>query len=204
MCIRDRLYDQHDNIWANTVGNGLYKISGVSQISSESDQLNFQHYTNTGVNENSLNSDVVTDIHLDREGALWIGSDFGINSYDYKSNSFSTIRINNQIFDKKIMALETDKNGLLWIATIGDGIYVYNKKNNQILNYRAADGLASNACLFTSSAVDKDKLFFGTDAGVQIINTANYSYPKVTVKPDLTKLNVLLSLIHISEPTRPY
>ncbi|MDT0557085.1 two-component regulator propeller domain-containing protein [Ichthyenterobacterium sp. W332] len=183
--------DRDDNLWAITVGDGLYRIPNVSNIDDAKDVFNYKHYAHNNTTKNSINSDVVMEIHLNQKGEIWIGSDFGINVYNREKDNFLPLIVNGSFFDKKVMAIETDANNLMWISTITDGIYIYDKANNRLLNLREEDGLISNACLYSSSTRDNNILYFGTDKGVQIIDASRFSYPEVLSFPKFTSLQIM-------------
>lgn len=58
-----------------------------------------------------------------------------------------------------IRAIDIDNN-LVWFATEGDGVLVYNKKNDKWKSYTTKDGLPSND--ITALAIDKDYIWIGT------------------------------------------
>lgn len=188
--IMELIIDQQDNLWVITVGEGVYKIPNISKIDKNKKHINFKKYVHIKDNLNSLNSDVVIDIHKSQNGMISIGSDFGLNFYDKEKDLFYPLEINGDFFDKKVMAIETDENNLWWISTINNGIYVYNNENKTLFNLKEEDGLISNACLYTSSAIYKDELYFGTDEGVQVINTSKFTYPNITKAPSISKITI--------------
>ncbi|WCO01742.1 two-component regulator propeller domain-containing protein [Psychroserpens ponticola] len=184
------LIDNDDNLWAITVGDGVFRIPNISEVNASTDTLIYKHYVHDDDDENTINTNVVMEIHLSPKGNIWIGSDFGINTYNKEKDNFDPLIVNGTFFDKKIMAIETDVNNLMWVSTITDGIYVYNQRNNRLFNLREEDGLVSNACLYTSSTNDKNTLYFGTDNGVQIIDASRFSYPEVKTAPKFTALTI--------------
>lgn len=183
--------DRHGNLWIVTVGNGIYKVPQIANISSNKVAFNYKHYHHIPGDTSSLNTNTATDLHEDSEGNIWIGSDFGINRYLPEKDAFEIMKIKNEVFDKKVMAIETDANNLLWISTISNGIYVYNKAEESLINLRKTDGLLSNACLYTSSMYNGNELYFGTDKGIQIINPDLIITPKINKAPLITNLSVL-------------
>ena len=182
--------DKNDNLWVITLGNGLYKISNISDVDASSSVFEYNYYVHNANIKNSINSNVVTEIHVNQKGDIWIGSDFGINIYNKEEDNFYPLIVNGTFFDKKVMAIETDDNGLTWISTIADGIYIYNPSNKKLFNLREEDGLISNACLYTSSTSDGNTLYFGTDEGVQVIDASRFSYPQVNTTPKFTSLHI--------------
>ena len=184
------LVDNNDNLWAITIGDGVYRIPNISDVNINENRFSYKHYIHNTGDKNSINSDVVMEIHLSPKGEVWIGLDYGINRYNKETDYFEPLIIHGNFFDKKIMAIETDANDLMWISTINDGIYVYDSLNSRLFNLREEDGLISNACLFTSSLKDENTLYFGTDKGIQIIDASLFSYPEVITTPKFTILSI--------------
>tara|TARA_R110002049_G_scaffold275213_1_gene453243 strand:- start:32179 stop:36024 length:3846 start_codon:yes stop_codon:yes gene_type:complete len=184
------ILDKQDHLWANTVGEGLYKIPNLSEVDKNQNHINYKKYVYHKTDSTSINSNVIMDIHESKNGSIWVGSEFGVNIYNEEKDNFYPLKINGKIFDKKIMAIETDSHNLTWITTINNGIYIYNKEDETLFNLNEEDGLISNICLYTSSAIYKNEFYFGTDNGVQIINTSKFTYPSVTIKPSFSEMDV--------------
>lgn len=184
------IIDKHDNLWAITLGEGVFKIPNISGVEKNKKQINYKKYTHNKTDLNSINSDIVTDIHMNHKGTIWVGTEFGLNRYNEDKDNFQPLRVNGKIFDKKIMAIQTDKANRLWISTIKNGLYVYNEEKETLFNIKEEDGLISNACLYTSSAMYRDTIYFGTDEGVQIINAPQFMYPTVNRAPHFSKITV--------------
>lgn len=182
--------DKNDNLWVITAGNGVYKTPDIAEVSSNKMKFKYKQYLHKTGDKSSLNSNVLYELHEDKMGNIWLGSDYGINKYNRKTNAFEGLEIDGELFDKKTMAIETDNNGFLWISTIRNGIYVYNPNKKELLNFNQNDGLISDACLFTSSAFFNNKLYFGTDQGVQIINPDYFTLPTIDKGPIITDLKV--------------
>ncbi|MDN3493446.1 response regulator [Winogradskyella bathintestinalis] len=183
--------DKSDNLWVLTVGNGLFIVPNISEISTGKSDFKYRQYTHKKGNVNTLNSNVLYEIHEDNTGDIWIGSDFGINKYILASDNFEALKIENTYFDKKVMAIQTDDDKSLWISTLSSGIIVYNTKNKKLINLRESDGLISDACLFTSSAFNGKELYFGTEQGIQIINPKNIINPTINKAPVITQIKIL-------------
>lgn len=182
--------DKDDDLWVITAGNGVYKIPHITDVSSGKTKLKYKQYLHKTSDKSSLNSNVLYELHEDKMGNIWLGSDYGINKYNKEADVFEGLEIDGELFDKKTMAIETDNNGFLWISTIRSGIYVYNPSKNELVNFNQNDGLISDACLFTSSAFFNNKLYFGTDQGVQIINPNYFTLPAIDKGPIITDLKI--------------
>ena len=79
--IRDILEDRDGNIWIASVGAGVFKATGSK------DKLQFKQYTT----KNGLPNDLTCSLQLDKNGNLWIGTEYGISLYNKKSEQFTNI-----------------------------------------------------------------------------------------------------------------
>lgn len=84
--------------------------------------------TDQGLSSNSVNS-----ILRDKQGYLWVGTNFGLNRYDgyntqiYKQNINTTASLNNNY----ITFLKQDASGVLWIQT-KSGLNTYDYQKEQV------------------------------------------------------------------------
>lgn len=117
---------ENDKLWVGTFSAGLYVLDTKTlKIIS--------HKTSTG--NTSLNSNDIYSIYRDYSGTMWIGTTLGLNIYDEKSDIFKPVEkqtINSQVND----ILEDNKN-ILWFATLGDGLFSYDKLRNKWTNYKS-------------------------------------------------------------------
>ena len=99
-------------------------------------------------NINSISSNDVKVMDYDFNGAVWIGTDYGLNRLDtatgkierYFSEDSSPIITNN-----RIRSLRTFKNGHTWIGTLGGGISVIDGKTREsVRNYTVENGGIGN------------------------------------------------------------
>ncbi len=182
--------DRNDNLWITTVGNGVYKAPFISMVSSKTKEFTYDHYVHVKGDETTLNSNVLYEILEEDDGTLLFGSNFGVNIYDQNADAFTALKKEAKLFDLNVMSLKKDKNDLLWISTINDGIFVYDKVKNKYFSLNQNDGLISNACLFNSSFLFQNELFFGTEDHVQIIDPHKLIYPTNDKEPLILNLNV--------------
>ena len=186
-----KLYiDKKENLWVNTVGNGIYKVPMVSKISAGIENFAYKHFKHIKGDSLSINSNVLYDILEEKDGTLWFGSNYGINKYVEKTETFEALKMDGKPFDYNVMSIKVDKNNLLWISTIRNGLFVHDKTKNQYFNLNQSDGLISNACLFNSSFVHDGMLYFGTEDNMQVINPEKLIYPSVDKAPLILDLNV--------------
>lgn len=75
-----------------------------------------------------------------------------------------------QGLNKRIDDMVADRNGCLWIATRGDGIFVLD--HGKIHHFVTDDGLASNTCR-TINSDSKGNIWVGTNKGISVLANFN-------------------------------
>ncbi|HXB40718.1 MAG TPA: two-component regulator propeller domain-containing protein [Bacteroidia bacterium] len=84
----------------------------------------------------------VQQIFVDKQKRTWFSS-HGAVPYYLKNDEFTYLK-NIPAFN--INSVTQDNDGLIWIATEGDGVYSYN--GGEFKNYKVDEGLLSNFCYF--------------------------------------------------------
>ena len=103
--------DNYGFIWFGT-NAGLYRYDGYSLKS-------YQHDPN---DPNSLSDDTIRVLYKDRDGILWIGSNFGgLDRLDPTQDTFTHYRHdaadNRSLSDNSVGCIYQDRNGVLWVGT---------------------------------------------------------------------------------------
>ena len=176
--INDLLFDDTTNfLWVATK-NGVIKINLTETLSSDDQNLTFEHYVTQKENEESIDNNDVTDVIKDKDGGIWaITEGDYLNLYNVNSKLFLRVQINildayklnhkpkevlidndgdfwigNNLsklifWDRTknefkqipsigdhipIFHMYQDKRGIIWIATDGDGIYLFDKNKGLI------------------------------------------------------------------------
>lgn len=121
---------------------------------------------------NSLSGNVVREIHQDRLGYLWIGTDdAGLNRFDPRTNKFIQFKpdsYNSRIAYSNIHGLLADSDRL-WIGTFEHGINIMDIRTHKIIKrYLAGSGpndLKSNF-IYCISKLKNGTIILGTTNGV--------------------------------------
>ena len=104
------LQQDGDYLWVGTYAGGVYRLSGNGAI---------RHYTtDDGLRDNSSYV-----IYRDRQ-QLWVATMTGLCRYDGASDRFELVKELAGV----AVSMTTDRQGRLWIATQGGGLYRYDGK----------------------------------------------------------------------------
>lgn len=110
-----------DEIWVGTQ-SGLFIINEESQ--------SVYHIKEDPLNSHSISDNFVEKIYQDKEGGVWIGTNFGgVNYLPNRNNKFEKyfpVSEKGSINSKRIRELKEDKDGNIWIGTEDAGISLFN------------------------------------------------------------------------------
>ncbi len=142
-------------MWFGT-SDGLNKYNGY-----EFDIYRFDPTDSTSISDNKIYS-----LYQDSDSVLWIGTRFGLNYYDRIRDKF--VRFYKRPGENQgglsgnfIRCINEDKDGNIWIGTIGAGLNKYVKDENKFYHFETP-GVENNV---TSIVNDPDgNLWIGTDA----------------------------------------
>lgn len=141
-----------DKIWS-----GLFK-NGLDIFDMHTHELT--HYTPAQLNLNEEGS--IYALCKDHAGRMWAGTGDGIYLKG-KEMKFSRVKAFSNLF---IQDIQEDRRHVLWIATMGNGVYEYNPATEKIINYLPgpANSISSNSV--SSITLDHaGNLWFSTDRG---------------------------------------
>lgn len=153
------LYNPSKNIFIPIdLSNGNGDIHNVHALCPKGDYVIAGTYSQ-GINIVNINTLKVTNIPniqdkdgnvidnssyamlYDRDSCLWVGTFVGICIYDENTNAFKLEKNTGSNVSKIIQT----KDGTIWFATEGSGIYSYNKKKNKWTHYSLTDSPAVDA-----------------------------------------------------------
>lgn len=113
----------------------------------------------------SLMYDQVTAIFYDSQQRLWVGYEDGSIFFMNKYRRLQRWQPEEGHPATAIKGIAEDRNGVLWFATYGEGIYyLYNER---LYNIDTEDGLASND-IYVLSPDKQGRMWLGTDNGISI------------------------------------
>ncbi|MFM9947137.1 MAG: two-component regulator propeller domain-containing protein [Saprospiraceae bacterium] len=112
-----------------------------------------------------VNNQQVTAIFFDSKRRLWVGYEDGSIFYLNNYRRLQRWQPEEGHPASPIKGIAEDRNGVLWIATYGEGIYYHD--NNRLYNIDTEDGLASND-IYVLSPDKQGRMWVGTDNGISI------------------------------------
>lgn len=162
--------DSRNALWVAT-SRGLYVVSA--------DRKSTKHYfSEIGLSDRYGRGEVVSLLE-DKEGLIWIGTEEGLATFDYKTEAFTiqTNKVPNYKFGTFITHILQDKDGNIWLTTKGQGIYRLDRKTFSFTHQITKNnGLAHNN---TYAILQDDEGYFwiSTDNG---INKYDFKENKLT------------------------
>jgi signal transduction histidine kinase/CheY-like chemotaxis protein/ligand-binding sensor domain-containing protein len=137
-------------------------ITVSSWLSAQNQQLHFDRLgTANGLSE--LNPSCILQ---DSRGFIWIGTADGLNRYDgYKFKIYrNDVKDAATISNNYIQDLAEDKNGDIWVATVGGGLNKYDRKANRFYRYihdeKNSSSISSN--FLSKIVIDKNGNIWAT------------------------------------------
>ncbi len=83
-------------------------------------------------------------IFKDSDGFVWFGTRNGLCRYDgYDMTVFHSSNDNLSLSGDRILSINEDKKGVIWIGTYGNGLNKYDKKTEKFTNYNGISALSS-------------------------------------------------------------
>ncbi|TLP80254.1 sensor histidine kinase [Maribacter sp. ACAM166] len=172
-------------IWVGASGQGLTRIDPVTNKAT--------YYDYDPENENSISSNVISDILEDSKGILWLTTTEGINRLDPDSGKITVFTEADGLATNLTEAILEGDNGEMWIASQnGISQMVTNETLGKVtfINYNSSDGIGGDIFIPLGAARSSDGTFyFGGNHGLTTFNsiTAN------NISPTLLISNVLIS-----------
>lgn len=176
------IHDSRGIIWISTYGNGLFAYN-VNE-----DKL--EHFVSNAKNISPITSDFLLYMMEDRNGGIWVSSEFSGLSYINISNEGIT-RIypeSSDLFDRSntIRMLTRTENGEIWVGTRRGGLYKYDLQ----LNSKTKEFMESN--VYAIAEDEKGVLWIGTRGrGLKIGNTW---YKRVPSDPSTISFDHIFSI----------
>ncbi len=176
-----------DQLWVGTFSKGLYKIN-LRTKGMRSYRSSFA--------KKSLCDDNIYSIYKDKSGTIWIGSMTGLQYYNATSDCF--VRVKELEIKQQVNDILEDYKGILWFATIGNGVFSLDKHSGKWMHYAApVKNNDLNGREVTCLLQDQQKrLWIGTEgAGVCLFDRKNNIFMNVFTTENGLPNDVIYKLI---------
>lgn len=164
------MQDKKGFIWLGTK-DGLNKFDGVS----------FKTYRHLEENEKSLGNNFIKAI-VEAEQRLYIGTDDGVYIMNLTDETFERLETGLNVVDKIITTVTSmilDKNGLLWITTMRQGVYVYNPTKPELKRIRSFEFDLTKTNVWVVHEDKSGSIWIGTRVGLFQYNANNNVFDAV-------------------------
>lgn len=127
--------DPDGTMWIGTYGGGLNRFDPRRGTA--------ERFLHDPKNANSLSDDQVLSIHRGADGAVWVGTQGGLNRFDPARRSWKQWREGDGLANEVVYGIIGDQRGDLWLSS-NKGITRLRPQTGEIRNYDMNDGLQSS------------------------------------------------------------
>ena len=175
--------------YENHIYVGLFK-QGMNDISIPGEHLKYISDKELNIEEGSVYSFL-----KDSKGRTWIGPGWGLYVSQPKERKFRRVEEvgYNWVFD-----IMESKDGIIWLATMGNGVWKCDPKTNSYKNYSYKEGVDNSLSSNSVSSIMQDSkgnIWFSTDrGGICRYNEAQDDFTTFSIEdglPDDVAYNIL-------------
>ena len=160
--------DSRGYIWVATDGGGINRFDKKTK--------KFKRYVHS-LSKNSLSHNRVISVHEDQFSNLWIGTNHGLNHFNFREDLFTTYEIKDGLPADAILGILQDDKGSLWIST-NKGVSKFDPITKKIQNFTTADGLQPGDLSQAFCKSRSGAMYFGGKSGfTEFYPDSIISYP---------------------------
>jgi signal transduction histidine kinase/ligand-binding sensor domain-containing protein/AraC-like DNA-binding protein len=127
--------DSFGSLWIGTVMGGL--------LCYNRDRNKLKEYISDPKYPKSISGNTILDVHMDKKGFLWFGTNIGLNKYDRSTDKFTYFTERNGLPSNAVFTILEDDHGFFWLST-RKGISKFDPETNSFRNYDVSYGLPNN------------------------------------------------------------
>lgn len=160
-----KYYRVEDGLSSNTVYDIIQDTKGYIWVGTENglnrfDGHDFRHYRNIPRDTSSIVSNYVYKLFEEVNGDIWIGTEKGICIYNSSWDSFKSFDVATDqgvTIADRIQGFVPDAQGKLWIASTGQGLFLYDKHKEELVQYNFENHLISKHEPIYLTCIFKDR-----------------------------------------------
>jgi len=116
-------------LWIGTFFHGLVSYDPRTQ--------SYKNYRHDPINSNSLSSDQVHVLFFDHSGALWIGTDDGLDRFDPRTQQIHVYKVESESSSsQRYISIAEDASGILWLGTHDSGLHRFDPSSGRFTVYK--------------------------------------------------------------------
>ncbi|MCB9305418.1 MAG: hypothetical protein H6565_02370 [Lewinellaceae bacterium] len=135
------------------VGKDFMKFAFVDTatvVLAAEDQLYVYHIPNRKLTPVQIDNHLlrlngfVNQIYVDNDGIVWVAALDGLHRVNLKTGAYNLFGKDSGFSDNRIMCIEKDDTGRLWIGTYGGGVQIFNPRNGEVSVVDQKNELSNN------------------------------------------------------------
>lgn len=169
-----RKYQVNDGLSENTVNCIMQDTKGFLWLGTKDglnkfDGMNFTIYRHTEGNKKSIGNNYIQSFIEGENNTFYIGTDDGLYIMNQNDGSFTKLETILNVVDKvitSVSALIFDRNGMLWIATRKEGVYVYDPQKAILSRVRSLEYDLTKTTVWTVFEDKSGGIWVGSRSGL--------------------------------------
>jgi PAS domain S-box-containing protein len=182
--------DRNGALWLGTDSSGLHRFDPATG--------QFTTYAHDMDRPGTLSNNRVNSVHFDHSGAMWAGTENGLDKFDSKTGTFTPYTQRDGLPGNAVGCILEDDHGNLWMST-NNGIARFDPQGLAVKSYSTAEGLPGpdltgwGACFKNRSG----EMFFGGFNGATVFHPDSVGDPSDTPPLVLTEFRLSGSPVDI-------
>jgi two-component sensor histidine kinase/ligand-binding sensor domain-containing protein len=149
----------------------LGRSNGISIYNARTQKLDSLRYTSSNRDEAKF----VYRFFKDNADTLWAVAENGLYTITSRNDELYITKCNSKFINElSLLDAFADADGLFWLATNGEGLYLWNRKTNVFQQYNIASGLPSEV-LYRIEPDAYDNLWISSDNGLIRFNKKTFT-----------------------------
>jgi signal transduction histidine kinase/ligand-binding sensor domain-containing protein len=194
--IYDISEDLKGNIWlacirgVNIISANQLEAVDAKSYSQQKPELFINNIVYDNTKKGSINSINIHFVYRDNNGMMWLGSNRGMNMFDWNNSKFQIYDLNKftEFNNSTISSIIVDKENTIWIASQKKGLIKYYIEDNSIVSVNK-DINTSIPTELHSITLTGDSILLGGEKSFGVYLPSNNEYRHVEFPEHIVKLH---------------